>query len=226
LNYHQLEYFLSKPRFDRFLQACNHSEVKAQALYGINLKVCQATYPILNLFETALRNSIDCQISSHFNDPNWIINQKNGFMSHSSLSMGLFKMRNTILKTENDLTKKKAVITAGKIIAEQSFGFWTSLFEPHHYKLIKGAVMRCFPHKPSTINRSNISVKLNKIREFRNRIYHNEPVCFQDNTISFEYVQAVINELYEVLRWMDKDLENYVKDFDDLTTQINLLNDL
>jgi hypothetical protein len=121
---------------------------------------------------------VNHQVSLHFSNPNWIIMEKNGFMNHPSLIKSKFFLKSSIIKAENTIRKKDGVVTAGKIIAEQSFGFWTSLFESHHYKLIGGVVINCFPNKPNHVSRNILNQKLNRIREFRNRVYHNEPICF------------------------------------------------
>ena len=98
LEYNKLEYFLSKPRLDRFLVACGNSKSKAQKLYRINLRVAQAFYPVLNLFEIFLRNATNETIAVYFSDADWIINQKSGFMSDRSLAPGRYYLRNAVDK--------------------------------------------------------------------------------------------------------------------------------
>jgi len=136
---------------NRFLVAAENSKDKAQKLYKINLRVSQAFYPILNLFEIFLRNSINYQVSAYFTNPNWIISEKNGFMSNRSLTPSKYFLKNSVLKAEKQIKRKGKTITAGKVIAEQSFGFWTSLFDTHHYKLIGGVIIHCFSDKPTHV---------------------------------------------------------------------------
>ncbi|PST83083.1 hypothetical protein C7T94_10730 [Pedobacter yulinensis] len=178
MKYQQLEQFISKPRLDRFLIACGNSKTKAQKLYKINLRVSQEPYPLLNLFEIFIRNAINAQMIVQFADADWIVNQKAHFMSNPSLSRSRFQMRHSVQNAEAAIRRKGAAVTAGKVIAEQTFGFWTSLFETHHFRLIGGAPLTCFANKPAVENRSSIAAKLNDIRQFRNRVYHNEPICF------------------------------------------------
>jgi len=147
-------------------------------------------------------------------------------MSHQSLTASKFYMKKCVQNAESTILRKGSGITAGKVIAEQSFGFWTSLFDPHHYRLIGGSIIHCFINKPSNINRSSIAVKLNGIREFRNRVYHNEPICFQGNSIDFTGVQAIIQDIYEILDWMDADLKGYVVYFDNINNEISAVNNL
>ncbi len=85
MNFDRLEYYVSEARIKRFLSASDNSKVEAQKEYHRNLRVCQAFYPVFNLFEITLRNILNYQVSSNFHNPNWILHEKNGFMSDASL---------------------------------------------------------------------------------------------------------------------------------------------
>ncbi|WP_129583022.1 hypothetical protein [Flavobacterium cyanobacteriorum] len=214
---------MSEPRLNRFLIACENSEIKAKELYKINLEVSKSFYPILNLFEIFIRNSFNYCVSDYFDNYDWIISEKDGFMSSPTLKPSKFFMKRCVIMAETSLSRKKVKLTSGKIIAEQSFGFWTSLFDVHHYKLIGGSVMHSFTNKPSHVNRSIISQRLNRIREFRNRIYHNEPICFNGNLIDFASAIDIKAEIYNVLEWMDSDLKIYVDEYNGIEPIINSL---
>ncbi len=226
MKYLQLEQFVSKPRLDRFLTACGNSKTKAQKLYKINLRVSQEAYPLLNLFEIFLRNAVNTQMAVQFADADWIVNQKAHFMSDPSLTRSRFQMRQSVQNAETAIRRKGAAVTSGKVIAEQTFGFWTSLFETHHFRLIGGAPLVCFAHKPAAENRSSIAAKLNDIRQFRNRVYHNEPICFLNHNIDFTEVQNVIQTIYDLLNWIDHDLRDYVAYFDNIQAKIDAGNSL
>ncbi len=226
MDFQKLKYYLSQPRIERFLIATKNSKSKAQKLYRINLRVAQSFYPILNLFEIFLRNVIYYQVSAYFSNPNWIITEKNGFMSDPSLKTSNFFLKKSVIKAENAVRKRRGKVTAGKVIAEQSLGYWTSLFEKHHYRLIGGIVIHCFPNKPATANRSLINQKLRKIREFRNRVYHNEPICFNGNRVDFSEAIRIKREIYELLEWIDVDLINYADYFNSIDAKINMINNL
>ncbi|MCW3102902.1 MAG: hypothetical protein JWO09_1342 [Bacteroidetes bacterium] len=216
MDYAKLEQFVSKPRLDRYLISCANSQEGATKLYSANVMVSQAFYPIMNLLETFLRNSINDKLAVHFSDTAWIITQKNGFMNNASLGPE-FWLKKQVLKAEANV---RGTITPGKIVSEQTFGFWTSLFEPRHYRLIRGHVMSCFPNKPATIDRVDIAKKLKDIREFRNRIYHNEAICFNNITIDFTSARSIKTEIYNLLDWMDADLRPYVDTFDSIDAKI------
>lgn len=221
MRYTTLEHYASQPRLNRFLEASNHSKSKAQKLYRINLRVSQSFYPILNLFEIFLRNTIHYTLSSYFENEDWIIREKEGFMCHPSLKTSNFFLQKSIIKAEKNIRKKNRIVTADKIIAEQSFGFWTSLFDSHHYKLIDGIVIHCFPNKPSHVNRKMLSMKLNAIRDFRNRIYHNEPICFHQNAFDFSKAIKIQEEITDLLNWIDPELRKYIHHFKNINYTLN-----
>jgi len=222
LRYEDIENLVSKPRLDRYLAACGNSKMSAKKLYAANLKISQAFYPVLNLFEVILRNKIQDRLSIYFTNPDWITAEKTGFMSDRTLRPSGFYLKNQVIKAERKLRQRRSTITTGKIIAEQPLGFWTALFEPHHYRLIGGSVIHCFPHKPTTVRRSAISIKLQNIRDFRNRVYHNEPICFRGNNIDFSTAESVRDDIRELLTWINVNAKLYVDDFDAIDSKISV----
>jgi len=169
---------------------------------------------------------VNYQITSHFANPNWIVSEKHGFMNDHSLRHSKFFLRNSVEKAERTIRRKGGAISSGKVISEQSFGFWTSLFETHHYRLIGGVIIHCFPNKPNNVNRSVISQKLNRIREFRNRVYHNEPICFNGPNIDFSQAEDIRDEIFEMLSWIDSDLSTYTEYFNGINTKIDQINNI
>ncbi len=220
MQYQKLEYFISQPRLDRFLHACAGSPQRTESLYQANLKVAESFYSVLNLFEVFLRNRINTELSNHFGNPDWILVEKNGFMSNASLVKSQFYLRKEVLTAEKRLIMRKKQITSGLVIAEQSLGFWTSLFDTHHYKILAGSIIHCFPNKPNNIQRKQINIILYDIRDFRNRVYHNEPICFNGSTIDFTRAIRIREDIYKILNWMDSDIADYTSKLD--TIQHNI----
>jgi hypothetical protein len=178
----------------------------------------------MNLFEIFLRNALYNQLSLHFNDQDWITTQKNLFMSHLSLAPSSYFLRGCVLKAETKIRPQP--ITSGKLISEQTLGFWTALFDNHHYILLQGSIMGAFPNKPAAVNRSAIATKLKNIREFRNRIYHNEPICFRGNSVDFSFASQILNDVHDVIGWIDPKLLDYTEYFNNVGDKINLANNL
>ena len=75
----------SSARINRYLVATNNSKTKTVKLYKANIKITQTFNPLMGVLEVVLRNRINDTLTVHFTDPDWIINQKTGFMVHPSL---------------------------------------------------------------------------------------------------------------------------------------------
>lgn len=217
---------MSRPRLDKFRLAVGNSPEKAEQLYHINLRVSRSFYPILHMFEIALRNAINEKLGAHFSNPHWIVQEKGRFMSHTSLSASGFYLKRSVEEAESYVASKYGSVSPARIISCQPFGFWTRLFDRLHYGLLTGSVIRCFPARPREVNRRVISSMLNRIRGFRNRVYHNEPICFSGCQISFDAAHTIQHEIYTMLKWMDEDLALYIKHFDDIETESAKIEDL
>ncbi len=214
MRFEKIRLYISMPRIGRYLQAASNNKSKATRPYKANLKVLQAFLPIIAVLEVTLRNRINTILSAHFSDPDWIINQKNGFMidpilTHTDKRTGK-NITNRYLKIEIEKAEKRilksgADVTSGKIISEQTFGFWTDLYEVHHYKILFGRPIQIFSNLPSGHGRKEVTDALTKIRLFRNRLYHNEPICFNGATKSFQNAEDVHSLIINVLIWIDID---------------------
>lgn len=218
--------YLSRPRFNRYLNAVGNDNKRAKKLYLANIRLAQAFHPIISQFEVVLRNCINDNLAVHFMDADWIINQKSGFMSHRSLSASHYFLRTSITKTESTLRRKRIPVTSGKIISDQNFGFWVSLFLSHHYGLLSGQIIHIFPNKPTTETRANIYNKLDKIRDFRNRVNHCEPICFRGNAIDCTESIEILDTIYNLLTWINPDLINFFDSLDNVRNKINQINNI
>jgi hypothetical protein len=88
-------------------------------------------------------------------------------------------------------------------------------------ELIEGYIIHCFPNKPPAVNRNCLALSLKEKREFRNRIYHNEAICFNEMKIDFKHAKHIQNELYDLLKWMNPDLSDFVNQFDNIEMEID-----
>ena len=221
MKFRDFRQYFSASRVNRYLAATGNSTVRTVKLYKTNLKISQAFHPLLGVLEVVLRNRLNDILSAHFTDPDWIINQKTGFMSNYSLQRTNYFLKREITKAENRLRKSRTVITSGKIIAEQTLGFWTDLFEVHHYRLLIGRPIQIFHGLPSGHGRREVKSELDKIRRFRNRINHNEPVCFSGNAIDFSETLEVHQSILNILTWIDPELIKLTANFDQVQKTIN-----
>ncbi|MCF0040477.1 hypothetical protein [Dyadobacter fanqingshengii] len=218
--------YLSKPRYDRYLLAGRNDHERAGNLYHANIALSKAFHPLISQFEVVLRNSIDSILRELFMDRNWIINEKLGFMSDESLRKSNFYLRKCVEAVENKSRKARLPITNAKIVSDQTFGFWTAIFEPAHYRLLQGQPIKVFKHKPSIENRASIYGRLEMIRNFRNRVNHCEPLCFHANHIDCSHALAMRINLYKMIEWIDPELFPFFAGIDNVEESIDQLLDV
>jgi Abi-like protein len=213
MRFNEIEKHFSQPRINRYLGICGN-KTRAQKLHKANIKLSQTFHPLLSTIEVVLRNNVNDAIAAYFGDRDWIINQTTGFMSSRSLQRGRFFLRKQVEKTIQKLRQNNLAVSSGKVISEQTFGFWTDLFEAHHFGLVGRSPTNAFRNLPATENRATVAAKLTKIRKFRNRINHNEPIILHANTIDFTTATAVHSSILEVLGWIDPKLLLWIHDLD------------
>ena len=116
----ELSIIFSQERLDGYLghAKCNNSKSDALIAYSWNIELSQALYPALQILEITLRNSLHQALSTIFDTDHWF-----------ELSFLHEKERKQVDKAKDDLRKQKKRITSGRVVAELSFGFWTSLFD-------------------------------------------------------------------------------------------------
>ncbi len=130
-------------------------------------------------------------------------------------------LKKAVIKAEKRLLNAGLPVTNGKVIAEQTLGFWTDLYELHHYKLLYGYPIKIFKHLPSGYGRKQVVVALTKIRKFRNRINHNEPICFKGQQIETSSTEEVYKAIISILNWIDPIFLNIINDIDEVSLKLN-----
>jgi len=215
MNHKKFSKLYSNARVSRFVKAANGDRRKAQKMYYANARVAQSFQPLLSFFEVILRNQLHYALAAHFNDVQWLINQKTSFMSDPSLTHTVKKtgkvMVNDFLKkeverSERTLIGKKRNVTAGRVIAELNLGFWNSLYETHHYALLKGVPCKIFKSLPTGYGRKEVNNAIQEIRTLRNRVSHNEPLCFSNKAYDMTYAKEMYGKINDFLSWINPDI--------------------
>lgn len=215
MNHKKFSKLYSNARVSRFVKAANGDRRKAQKMYYANARVAQSFQPLLSFFEVILRNQLHYALAAHFNDVQWLINQKTGFMSDPSLTHTVKKtgkvMVNDFLKkeverSERTLIGKNRNVTAGRVIAELNLGFWNSLYETHHYALLKGVPCKIFKSLPTGYGRKEVNNAIQEIRTLRNRVSHNEPLCFSNKAYDMTYAKEMYGKINDFLSWINPDI--------------------
>lgn len=143
------------------------------ASYAKNAKLGEALFPVLQHLEICLRNRWEVVLVTRFGTAWYSDPSLNKLLN----AYGQNKLRESKEKL-NDLGRS---LSSGAVIAEQTFGFWTSLFGSNYEKeLWVPHARNLLPHAlPSDRDIKAIRVELKMIRELRNRLAHHEPILMR-----------------------------------------------
>lgn len=199
---------LSKARIGKYTTACAGDKKKSIQLYKYNLRLCQRFYGVLSMFEIILRNAINRHYQTYFADSDWIVNQ-------AAIGKLLANSKDEIVQLELDY-KKRGIYNNDKMVSSLTFGFWTKLFTRSGYKAGGKTLLKIFPNKAKGKNQADIYLDLTHIREFRNRIAHHEPICFDslgriNTTFARTHYQLMCDYIFylgqpsdDVVSWAEK----------------------
>ncbi|RUR15822.1 hypothetical protein ELY21_14015 [Legionella sp. km535] len=187
----ELSIIFSQERLDGYLShiTCNNSKGDALIAYSWNLELSQSLYPALQILEISLRNSLHQALGNYFDTSYWF-----------DLPFLHERERKQIIQAKDDLRKMNKNIDPSRVIAELSFGFWTSLFDvryEHNQVLWPSLLKPVFQFLPKgQRTRTFLSRELNRIRFLRNRIFHHEPIWhWKDLTMQHQQIINLTNGL-------------------------------
>ncbi len=205
-----VERIISKERLEPYLNYHGNDLLKAFTHYKSNILISEAYYPLLAILEVGLRNSMDYQLTKKFNDKEWYDHRD--FVKIASR----FQIDRISQARTNILSEKKE-ISPGRIIAELSFGFWTSLFDTKFEMTLWKNLRLAFPNCPKNMRkRKTMSTKFNRIRRLRNRIFHHEAISW-NLTVLDEYKKEII----EGIAWLNNELVDWVSELNHIDETIS-----
>jgi hypothetical protein len=211
------EEIFSAERMSRFLFACNQRADVAIKLYKYNIQASQALYPLLSIFEISLRNALDRAIADFYNDKNWLLTKRQQFANHPQMVIrdpGGFifpelYFADKIEKAESYLHSRKKLVTHGRVLTKLMFGFWLKFFDANALRVFKGAPLNALINKPAK-SASAIQQHFRSIHLLRNKIAHNEPICFnKGGKICLQTLSDHESKIVEALDWLKADLKPY-----------------
>lgn len=105
------------------------------------------------------------------------------------------------------------------ITAELTLGFWTSLLNRNYERILWKDLRRAFAFMPKKLRqRKVIAAYLNRFRHLRNRIDHNEPICW-----NVKRAEELHEDLLQVMAWINKGIpswESKLDNFDNVCSEI------
>ncbi len=192
----------SDKRMERYFTLYPDNETKAITHYACNLKLSEAIYPSISVFEVTLRNALSRELRQMTGRDDWYSVFPN--------TPGLSDLNRYITKAAKQISGRHETITPDKIVAELTLGFWVSLLNSEYERILWKDLRRAFPYIPKAVRqRKNISAPLNRFRSLRNRVFHNESVCW-----NLSRVIDIHTEIITVLGWMNKDVPNWLSAYD------------
>ena len=194
----------SVPRMRKYQNACAGDKRKTMQLYRYNLRLCQRFYGALNLLEVMLRNAINEHYIAYYSDSDWIVNQAD--------SGKLLEYNKDEIRQTEAGYRRRGIYNNDKMVASLTMGFWTKLFSKKRYKRGGKTLLQIFPNKRKGKNQADIYKDLTHIREFRNRIAHHEPICFDGiGNISTAFARSHYQLICEYIGYMGQQPDNVIR---------------
>lgn len=194
----------STARIGKFFKACAGDKRKTMQLYRYNLRLCQRFYGVLNLFEVILRNAVNEHYANFLSDKDWIVNQADS-------GKLLADDKDMIRETEAGF-RRHGIYSNDKMVASFTMGFWTFLFTKKNYRKGGKTLLQIFPNKAKGKNQADVYLDLTHIREFRNRIAHHEPICFDGSgNISTAFARKHYQLLCDYISYFGQQPDNVIQ---------------
>ena len=187
---------------ERYFNLYPHDNAKAMLHYQCNLRLAESFYVSLSVFEVTLRNALSRELESMTGRHDWYAIFPN--------TPGLTNLNRYITKANKQIAGRHESSTPDKIIAELTLGFWVTLLNSEYEKILWKNLRKAFPYMPKQQRqRKNISAPLNIFRTLRNRVFHNESICW-----NLQRVEAIHQEMVTMMGWINKDAPDWLQQID------------
>jgi len=187
---------ITEDRLSKYLVATGFKRDKALALYGWNISISEAFYPLLSAVEVCLRNLVSKRIIEIYGVEWWLDDD-----FREQIGRGT-----RVVKIAHNKLKKTGAVTSSRMVAELSFGFWVKMLLERHEEVFWADFPRHFPSLPEGITYSEFYERCDQVCDFRNRIFHHEPIVNMD-------VMAEASSLIELIKWLSPDKANWIRPY-------------
>lgn len=195
---------LSRERLESY-QRDGIDEHHAVRRYCWNVALSEALYGPLHVAEIALRNALDAALSQYTGRPDWLLSELDFLDEHGRESVAVAR------------AKLGAAAGQGKLVAELTFGFWTSLLNKRYEQTLwVKAIHGAFPGlAASERTRRTVSSRMEKIRDLRNRVFHHEPIWYRQ-TLAADHadLRAAIGWLSPFASALAEELDRFPEVFE------------
>ena len=216
INFEKVKKTISNTRLSTYQNSNSQTDKVLLGRYIWNIKLSENFYLLLLNLEVALRNSIYNAYILHYPNKNFFYLYESDLRKRHQQrkelhSKGCWKM---LCGVYFNLSKEGTHVSDERLISELNFGFWTKLMFDNHYNIIWRTIfIDVFPYMKiyKSIDKSKIYLahKIDKIRKFRNRIFHYEPIFNKNN------LDEIHQDIIDILGWIDVDLQKLTILFDE-----------
>lgn len=189
-----IERLISEERWSSYqVISSKYKDVDPFKVYMWNISLSKLLYPLLCLVEVSFRNAVSFAAKNISQDENWLVNNK----------VFISRELEEVAKARYHLLKRKKEVTQGRVIAELSFGFWTSLLDKRYTTLWhnKDFIRSVFPYlSKRNRNREYLSRQFNLVRRLRNRVFHYEAI-WHHSDLKEKYLLVL-----DMISWMEPEI--------------------
>ena len=179
--------------------------------YKANLRLAESLYISLSVFEVTLRNALSRELCNMAGKTDWF----DVFYTNPDLQ----SLVPEIDKAKTLIRNRGEKVNTDKLISELTFGFWVMLLNSQYERVLWKSLRKAFPNLPKKDRqRKNVSAPCNTLRRLRNRIFHQEAICWD-----LYYLTCLHDNLVTVLGWMNEDMPKWlasIDPFDNVCTEI------
>ncbi|MEU4314847.1 hypothetical protein [Nocardia sp. NPDC024068] len=187
---------LSERRLDPFLKAAGGDRDAALKLYVWSSRTAAVSFEVVGHLEVLLRNALDRELRAYFDEssigiPWFLMPVPDG--ADLSEAVDAVRARLRPMKRES----------RHQIVAGLSFGFWSGLLGRKYEQLWRDCLRHAFPN--SSGQRKQLSVAVEGVRKFRNRLAHHDSLLNVD--VPFE-----IRRVIEVASFIDSSAAKWLQE--------------
>jgi hypothetical protein len=196
---HDLREVASDVRLQSYRRS-DRSDIETVVAYLWNVRLSEALYPILAIFEVTLRNAIHNALTERFGTDHWF--DRDGVLLERELA--------SIEQAREALQRDDKPTDPNHIVAQMNLGFWVALlqqpYEESLWRPNEGALLKAvFPYAPEERrSREQLWDICNRARALRNRVAHYRPVFNQERLVE-DHADTV-----DAIGWMSHAMHDLV----------------
>ena len=203
--YASLESTISSARLARYLPEARNDKHYAVRLYVWNARLCEEFYLPLQIAEVSVRNAIHKTLIRRFG-----VDWHDNAAITGLLTAKYQKELADVVQSEKGA--RGSGFTADHVVQGMTFGFWAHLLTARYDQILwQGGVVRSFPHISRQTTREDVHGRVDRMRNFRNKVAHHFAIFDRSPTAENLNIQEVIAMICPDTLWMVKELSNPVR---------------